>query len=149
MSEFKKAALLMGAIAAAFKANKTATELLVTEDGNCFLPENKSFANAHANRNKFQVKTVSREEFEKNNEAFLEHLEEQEKEAAEKAAADAKAKAEQEAEEKEAAEKAAKEAEEKAAAEAKEKEEAEAAEKAAKEAEEKAAADVAAKSKKK
>lgn len=98
MSELKKKTILITAIAAAFKANQNTDKLLVTPDGNCFLPENKSYANAHATRNKFAIKEVIKSEFEADNEAILKEIEADEqaaKEAAEKEAAEKAASEEQ------------------------------------------------------
>lgn len=71
MSDLKKKAIFIAAVAACFNANKNANELLATPDGNCFLPENKSFAEAHARRNNFNVEAVNREQFFKENETIL------------------------------------------------------------------------------
>lgn len=59
----KSKAELESAIVRCFQKNKKINELLVTSDGQCFFPQNKSFADLHARQNKLSVKTVNRDDF--------------------------------------------------------------------------------------
>ena len=129
MSDLQKRTALLVLVAAAFVENPTVQELHVTPDGNCFFPDNATYAVSHARRTKQEIEVIKREDVAEEIDAI--HAK------ADKAAAE-KEKAEKAAEEKAAAEKAAadkaakeKAAEEKAEA-AKAEKEKQAAEKAAK-----------------
>lgn len=106
MSELTKKAALMAIIAQAFFTNAGIKVLLVTDDGNCFKPQDKGMADWHARTTEQVITEYQREDFEQEvaqleaakAEAVAKELEVRaeaqrkadEKAAAEKAAADAK-----------------------------------------------------------
>jgi len=121
MSDSKKRALMVVAIANAFVANPNADKILYTEDGNCFLPTDKGHADWHARSTKQTVLEAERDQYEemidnidKVNAKLKQALQDEDKLAADQADADAeaeaeaiaKAKADSEAEEPEAKAKA-------------------------------------------
>lgn len=107
MTDAKKKALLIAAIANAFVQHTEEDTLLVTEDGNCFLPKDKSAAEYHGRSTKQKVNEVKRSEYLREIENIVD-LNEAMKIALQKEAEE-KALLEKEAAEKEAADKEAKE----------------------------------------
>lgn len=102
MSELQKKAALMAIIAQAFFTNAGTKVLLVTDDGNCFKPEDKSVADWHARTTNQVITEYKREDFEE----AVAQLEAEKAEAVAKEV-EVKAEAQRKADEKAAAEKAA------------------------------------------
>lgn len=78
---------LIAIVSAAFLANPSADKLIVFDDGNCFLPEDKHHADYHGRKENKKGKDVNREDFE----AGIKQLEDDQAAASAKLAADAKA----------------------------------------------------------
>ena len=63
MAQLRNKEALEAAIVRCFQTNTDASKLHVTPDGQCFLENNKSFAELHARRNQWSVKTVERADY--------------------------------------------------------------------------------------